>query len=179
MTTPVKQFVDRFLAAGGGNGDDIGKRGEVYFFAQALPIVGIALGGIPFVSDALRMATGPGLLMIGLVVMGLTAMDMGDALSPWPKPNGEGLVTNGLYSQVRHPMYAGLLSFLAGFAVWTTSVDRLLLVALLWVILDVKSDYEEGELAKIYTDYPQYKQQVQSKFVPQMFLNLRQKSKNE
>lgn len=169
---PIQEFVHRFLAAGGG---DIGERGEVYFFAQALPIIGIALGGLPFISDALRLAAGPGLLLLGFVVMAVTALDMGGALTPWPKPNGDGLVTTGLYGQVRHPMYAGLLSSMLGFSVWTQSVDRLLMVALLVAAIEIKSEYEENELAKAYPDYPEYKKQVTGKFIPQSLLNLLQK----
>jgi protein-S-isoprenylcysteine O-methyltransferase Ste14 len=164
-----QQFVHRFLSAGGG---EIGNRGELYFFAQALPIVGIAVGFVPGISYSLRLVFGPGFMLLGIIFMTLTALDMGAALTPWPKPNGEGLVTNGLYGEVRHPMYAGLLASLLGFSVWTESVDRLLLVALLAVILDIKSDYEERELAKVYTDYPDYQQQVTSKFIPQTLLGV-------
>eukprot|EP00977_Amphora_coffeiformis_P001722 scaffold336_cov196-Amphora_coffeaeformis.AAC.27 len=168
---PAQQFLHRFLAAGGG---DIGKRGEVYFFGQAIPIVGIAFGGLPLVSDALRAVTGPGLLILGFMVMAWTALDMGESLTPWPHPNGEGLVQTGLYGQVRHPMYAGLLASLTGFSIWTASIDRLLLVALLLFLLDVKSEYEERELAKVYPEYGEYKQKVVSKFFPQFLFNLRQ-----
>lgn len=176
---PIQQFVHRFLAAGGGNEEEIGERGEMYFFLQAIPIVGIGLGGIPVLSDALRFMAGPGLLLLGIALMALTALDMGDALTPWPKPNGEGLVTTGLYGQVRHPMYAGLLSSLVGFSIWTQSVDRILLVALLIVALDIKSDYEERELTKAYPDYPQYQEKVTSKFVPKSLLEMRRRKKKK
>lgn len=170
---PIQQFIHRFLAAGGG---EIGNRGETYFFAQALPIIGIAFGGIPILSDYLKLLAGPGMMLVGVIVMGMTALDMGDALTPWPKPNGQGLVTSGLYGQVRHPMYSGLLATLIGFSVWTGSVDRLLMVALLFLALEIKSDYEEGELGKAYPDYTEYKQKVPSKFIPMAFLDLWKKS---
>lgn len=166
---PIRQFVHRFLAAGGG---EIGDRGEVYFFAQALPIVGITVGGIPVLSDYLRLLAGPGLLLLlGVANVAATALDMGDALTPWPKPNGQGLNTTGLYGQVRHPMYAGLLASLSGFSVWTASVHRLLLVVLLVAALEIKSDYEEAELAKAYPDYSEHKQKVTSKFIPVALLD--------
>lgn len=169
---PFQQAVYRFLAAGGDGGGEIGDRGEVYFFAQAVPIIGIALGGFPLVSTVLHAAVGPGLFAAGAVVLALTALDMGASLTPWPRPNGGGLVTTGLYSQVRHPMYAGLLSLLTGFSVWTDSVDRLLLVAFLWMILEVKSNYEEGALRDAYPEYTEYQKKVTSKFTPQVFLSL-------
>lgn len=165
----AQQFMHNFLAAGGG---DIGERGEVYFFAQALFIVAIAAGGIPMVSDVLKVVTGTVLMLVGVFIMALTSLDMGEALTPWPKPNGEGLVTCGLYGQVRHPMYSGLLSSLVGFSIWTGSVDRLILVALLYLAIDVKSDYEEAQLAQAYPNYPEYKEKVKSKFFPKIILNL-------
>jgi len=76
-------------------------------------------------------------------------------------------------------MYAGLLSFLTGFAVWTASIDRLLMVVLLLVVLDIKSDYEEGELMNVYPEYVEYKGKVQSKFLPQAFFNLRRETKEQ
>ena len=70
-------------------------------------------------------------------------------------------------------MYAGLLASVTGFSVWTGSVDRLLLVALLWFTLEVKSDYEERELAKVYDEYDEYKQRVVGKFLPRVLFDIR------
>jgi len=154
-----------FLAAGGGD-DPVGTRGEAYFFAQAILIVFLVLGGIPLVSDYLQLLAGPGLMLAGTVVLALTGLDMSDSLSPWSKPNGGGLVRTGLYGQVRHPMYTGLLATMAGFSVWTGSLNRILLTVLLYLAIEVKSEYEEGELVKAYPDYEEYRKEVTGKFVP-------------
>lgn len=163
------KWVDKFLATGGGG--EVGSRGEVYFFMQALVIVTIVLGGLPFVS--LQQIMGLPLGLSGGVLLLLTGLDMGKSLSQWPQPNGEGLVREGLYSQMRHPMYAGVLATLAGFSVWTGSLERLLWTVLLYAALEVKSDYEEEELKKVYPDYEEYRQEVQTKFMPKFLMELR------
>ena len=60
---------------------------------------------------------------------------------------------------------------------WTESIDRVLLVGVLWLALQVKSDYEETELFKAYPEYPEYQEKVPSKFVPRVAMELFQKKK--
>ena len=176
----ARQFIDNFLAAGGGS-DEIGARGEAYFFAQAILIIFIFAGGIPLFSDYLKTITGAALFLTGILVLGLTALDMGDSITPWPKPNGNGLVRDGLYGQVRHPMYAGLLAAVSGFSIWTGSFNRLMLTVLLYVVIELKSEYEESELAKSYPgEYEEYQEEVTSKFLPKYLVELwRKKRKND
>jgi protein-S-isoprenylcysteine O-methyltransferase Ste14 len=171
--SPVNEFINRFLAAGGGD-DPVGTRGEGYFFLQAILIVAIVLGGIPIFGNYLEIIAGPGLMLVGVVVLIITALDMNESISPWPKPNGQGLVQNGLYGQMRHPMYFGVLSTMMGFSVMTGSIQRLLLTLLLYVAIDFKSNYEEEELAKTYgqVQYEEYKKKVKSKFVPKVWTEL-------
>jgi protein-S-isoprenylcysteine O-methyltransferase Ste14 len=170
---PVNEFVNRFLAAGGGD-DPVGTRGEGYFFLQATLIIAIAFGGIPVIGNYLQLLAGPGLMVVGIIVLVLTALDMNESISPWPKPNGQGLVQDGLYGQMRHPMYFGLLSTMMGFSIMTGSIQRLLLTLLLYVAIDFKSNYEEEELAKTYgqINYEDYKEKVTTKFVPKIWLQL-------
>jgi protein-S-isoprenylcysteine O-methyltransferase Ste14 len=171
----TNQFVDKFLSAGGGD-DPIGTRGESYFFLQAFLIVAIAFGGIPVLSHYLSLLAGPGLLLIGVIVLAITAMDMGDSITPWPKPNGNGLVQEGLYGIVRHPMYLGLLATMTGFSIATASMERLLLTLVLYFAIEVKSDYEEEELKKAYPDeYEAYQKKVPNKFVPMSLIDFRKK----
>lgn len=148
---------------------ELGKRGEVYFAAQAALIVCILADGIPLVGDPVRIVLGPLILLAGLATALLSIVDLGsDSLSPFPKPTEDGaLKTSGLYAQMRHPMYTALLCVMLGVSLVTDSADRLLLTGLLWYLLEVKSDKEEVFLMDRFGgDYADYKTQVPEKFLP-------------
>lgn len=154
---------------------EVGKRGEVYTAAQFACMAAILAGGIPIVSDVINTVLGPVLFLVGLAVCILSVTDLGTALSPWPKapPSTTELVTDGLYAQVRHPIYAGVLALFSGISVWSGSADRLLFTVLLWYVLDVKTKMEEDDLMnKFPEDYPAYQQQVTNKFIPQSVLKV-------
>lgn len=145
---------------------EFGKRGEVYVATQVFLVLCILFGGLPIFGDFLNLLCGPVLMAIGVGVCALGFIDMGASLSPWPVPTGDDLVTDGIYSKVRHPIYSGLLAIMAGFSVATGSAPRLLLTTALFYALDVKSDYEEKELAKEFSEYEAYKDAVPGKFFP-------------
>lgn len=150
---------------------NLGERGELYFAAQAAIVLCILGGGIPVIGDFLMLLLGPGLLFAGLGVIVVAVGDMGSSLSPWPKATTKGLITDGLFSQMRHPIYAGLLASCAGLSVVSQSATRLLLTVVLLYILDVKTDYEEADLRAIYPEYEDYSQKVTGKFFPQGILD--------
>jgi protein-S-isoprenylcysteine O-methyltransferase Ste14 len=147
---------------------EIGSRGELYALAQGAILVCILGGGIPFVGGPLMFLLGPGLLLAGAGVVVIASNDLGASLSPWPVPAAScNLETGGLYSEMRHPMYGGLLAACAGLSIVSGSATRLLLTAVLWYGLDVKSDYEEDALMKAFpTEYGAYQALVTSKFFP-------------
>lgn len=139
---------------------ELGKRGELYVVAQGALILFIIMGGIPFVGDPIRIVMGPLLTLVAFSFAVFSFLDLGsDSLSPFPKPTEEGaLKTTGIYSQMRHPMYASVISGMLGLALITNSVDRLLLTGLLWYLLEKKSDKEEVFLMERYgKDYDEYK----------------------
>jgi protein-S-isoprenylcysteine O-methyltransferase Ste14 len=155
------------LAASFSEGE-FGSRGEVYFAAQAVLMLAIVFGGnLPFLDTALFI-TGPTLLLGGLAVVVLSASDLGEGLSPFTTPSARNaLKTEGLYSYVRHPMYAGLLAAMAGFSLISDSATRLLLTAMLFAVFNVKSEMEEVELQKMYPgQFARYQQTVTGKFFP-------------
>lgn len=81
-------------------------------------------------------------------------------------------MTGGIYSYLRHPMYAGLLAVMVGGSVVTESAMRLILTGLLYVSLDLKSGFEEERLGEIYgEEYEVYKREVTGKFFPMGLVN--------
>lgn len=146
---------------------EFGKRGEPYVAAQVFLTLCIVFGGLPVFGNLLNILCGPVLMAIGAGVIALGILDMGASLSPWPVPTGDDLITEGIFSKIRHPIYSGLLALMAGFSVATESAPRLLLTAVLWYALDLKSDYEEEQLETQYAEYKAYRENVPGKFFPQ------------
>lgn len=102
------------------------------------------------------------LLFIGggvLVIVAFRALGQSLTANPVPLEKGE-LVTTGIYSRVRHPIYAGLLMLTLGMVLssgyWLRAVEWLLLVAL----LTYKIRFEESLLVKRYPAYAQYMRTV-------------------
>ncbi|GAX25140.1 hypothetical protein FisN_10Lh345 [Fistulifera solaris] len=146
---------------------EFGTRGEGYVVAQFSLMAFIVVGTVPFLGDLLSIVLGPGLLLTGLAVMVLAVQDIGGALSPWPVPSDNAeLKTDGIYGQVRHPMYAGVLAACAGYSLMTGSAWRLLLTVALWKVLEEKSNYEEEQLQQAFPAYKAYQKLVPGKFFP-------------
>jgi len=170
-TFDVDKLMDSFRAVSSNAMEGpIGKRGEGYVVAQFTVLVAILGGGIPFVGDAVfRLVLGPLLLVSGLATCVFAVSELGESLSPWPVAHSQTtLRTAGmLYSQVRHPIYTGLLAACAGLALVSDSSDRLILTVLLAYILDLKTDREEEDLCRTFPiDYPAYQKDVPDKFLP-------------
>jgi protein-S-isoprenylcysteine O-methyltransferase Ste14 len=151
-----------------------GTRGESFVAAQFALLACILFGGVPIVGDLMLLILGPGFLLLGITVLGLGVTELGDSLSPWPvvSKSNTGLKTDGIFGQVRHPLYAGLLCASAGWSILTGSALRLLLTGVLLYVLDAKSEFEERELARKFTDYDAYKLKVQGKFFPHEIVEL-------
>mmetsp|Transcript_12694 Transcript_12694/g.27501 ORF Transcript_12694/g.27501 Transcript_12694/m.27501 type:complete len:304 (+) Transcript_12694:94-1005(+) len=146
----------------------LGKRGEAWFFAQIAALALIVFPPVPLVG--LIDLVGTLALTSGLVFIGYGLLSLGRNLSPMPTPRKtHTLVTSGMYSYVRHPMYGGSLLAALGLAAVTRSEPRLALAALLWYILEQKVKYEERALLERYgAEYEQYKAKVK-KFIPYVY----------
>jgi protein-S-isoprenylcysteine O-methyltransferase Ste14 len=100
---------------------------------------------------------GLGLIAIGSGTLLVSFLRLGRSLtaSPIPREGGE-LVTTGLYSRVRHPIYFGLLTMSFGVMLDAGFWPQIIVFALLYVLLSIKADFEEGLLMKKYPGYKQY-----------------------
>jgi protein-S-isoprenylcysteine O-methyltransferase Ste14 len=73
---------------------------------------------------------------------------------------GEKLVTQGIYSKIRNPMYIGFIIWLIGFPIFMRSIITLA-SAVIWIlhILYWKT-VEERELEKKFAEYAEYKKRT-------------------
>ncbi len=79
---------------------------------------------------------------------------------------GQVLIDTGLYAYVRHPMYLGVLPFLAGIALWLESYTNLIATFVILVILIVRIVVEEKILRKTLPGYTEYMENVRYRLVP-------------
>jgi len=81
---------------------------------------------------------------------------------------GRGLVTDGAFGMVRHPLYAGSLFFYLGIALSTLSLASLAAWCLTAVFYDIIARYEESLLLERYgEEYRQYRRRV-PKWIPRI-----------
>ena len=103
---------------------------------------------------------------LGLVWMGLAAVNLGRSISPLPLPlEGGGLRTGGLYRLSRHPIYTGLLGFAFGTALRGGSIGKGLVAVALALLLTVKARFEEDHLRVAYPAYRNYQART-PRFLP-------------
>jgi protein-S-isoprenylcysteine O-methyltransferase Ste14 len=74
-------------------------------------------------------------------------------------------VTAGVYAFARHPIYGGVLLLAIGWSVAQASLATLGATALLWLLFEAKSRYEERTLVEAYPAYPAYAAATR-RFVP-------------
>lgn len=105
----------------------------------------------------------------GVVIGVVASLRLGTALTPTPVPSDRGqLTTTGLYRFVRHPIYTGVLTIVAGVVVRSGSVAKAVVALLLLVFFTVKARWEEQQLAERYPGYAEYAEST-PRFIPRFF----------
>lgn len=121
------------------------------FYTFAPAIVEFTIGSfVKFTSAVLTLC--------GIGVIAISILQLNKNLSPFPTPKKGGeLVTTGLYSIVRHPIYLGILLLFFGYGIYTGSLVKIAITIILGILFHFKSNYEEELLVKGFSDYASYK----------------------
>ena len=137
----------------------IGERGEAF--------VGLQLGLVflvvvaPVFQDTIEdsgLWAGLAISAAGLAFGYAAVQQLGDSLSPWPKPVDKNVLqTDGVFALSRHPIYSGLLITCFGLSLINASYPRLLFSFLLLLVMDAKAAAEEEFMREKHGDaYTRY-----------------------
>lgn len=140
--------------------DDLQKGKRLVFLQFALIIVLAIFPDSANVSSTLNIG-GTVLIAIGLVLLFAGFKGLGKSLTANPVPNTDGvLVTKGIYSIVRHPIYLGLLIITLGLVVSSGVWAQIIVWVALVVLLVYKMRWEEVLLSAKYKGYADYMTKV-------------------
>ena len=126
-----------------------------------VPLVGVAVIMAVFARPpwtALRVA-GAVLAVAGFTLLTLARVQLGDAFSVTPQARM--LVTRGLYSRIRHPVYVFSMLGIAGLSLYLRLPAILLLLLIIVPVQIVRARAEERVLEKRFGEsYREYKRQT-------------------
>jgi protein-S-isoprenylcysteine O-methyltransferase Ste14 len=112
------------------------------------------------------LVAGDALVIAGIVLGVAAVVRLGRNLTPYPRPKRDAtLVEDGVYSVVRHPIYASLALAAIGWGLLWRSPAALALAAALLVFFDIKSRREEAWLVEAFPRYAEYQLRVK-KLIP-------------
>ena len=100
---------------------------------------------------------GLGVMALGAIILVVSFVGLGKSLTANPVPKDDGvLVTTGLYSRVRHPIYFGLLVLSFGVVLDAGWWPQVVITLMLYFLLNIKAQFEEDLLREKYSDYKAY-----------------------
>ncbi len=140
--------------------DDL-QKGKRLVFIQFGLIIMLALFPDDINVDPALEYSGIAMLAVGLVLLFAGFKGLGKSLTANPVPNEDGvLVTKGIYSIVRHPIYLGLLIITLGLVVSSGVWAQIIVWIALAVLLVYKMRWEEVLLTAKYKGYAEYMTKV-------------------
>lgn len=110
------------------------------------------------------------LIFAGAMIIGIAFKQLGTSLTPSVRPvqNGK-LITTGIYSIVRHPMYSGVIMLALGWSLGWGSLLSFTFSIVLAVFFAFKAQKEEKLLNEKYPEYTDYKVHVKKKIIPYIY----------
>jgi len=140
--------------------DDL-QKGRMLVFLQFGLIIILAMYPDSTTIDSRTNIFGTIVIAIGLILLFAGFRGLGKSLTANPVPNQDGvLVTKGIYSVVRHPIYLGLLIITFGLVVSSGVWGQIIVWVALAMLLVYKMRWEEVLLTAKYKDYAEYMTKV-------------------
>jgi protein-S-isoprenylcysteine O-methyltransferase Ste14 len=155
-----------------------GEKGEYWVLLQTILSVGFLLLPVypVFTLEGLSPVwkyigwglTGLFSLIASILLLG-GSLELGKNLTPLPYPKDDGkLVTSGIYSVVRHPIYSGVIFLAIAYSCWKLSLTHIIGAMLLFLFFDIKARKEESWLRIKFSDYDVYQTRVK-KLIPRIY----------
>jgi protein-S-isoprenylcysteine O-methyltransferase Ste14 len=112
-------------------------------------------------------------LGLGLFVAGWTIITLAMRENAFAAPvvrhqeeRHQTVIDSGVYSVVRHPLYAGMIPLLVGMSFWLESYAAAILAGLVIVTLAVRILFEEQFLKRELAGYANYTERVRYRLIP-------------
>jgi protein-S-isoprenylcysteine O-methyltransferase Ste14 len=112
-------------------------------------------------------------LCVLMAILALTLLlrgfrDLGDALTPLPESkSGATLVTTGIYSSIRHPIYSSLFLLSSSVLLWKRSLPSMIISVCLVALLIYKAKYEDSLLKAKFPEAEKYQNSIPP-FIPRL-----------
>lgn len=136
--------------------DDL-RKGRMLVFLQFGLIIILAMYPDSTTVASWLNILGTVIVAVGLILLFAGFRGLGKSLTANPVPNEDGiLVTAGIYSVVRHPIYLGLLIITFGLVASSGVLAQFVPWLALAVLLTYKMRWEEVLLTAKYKDYAEY-----------------------
>lgn len=140
--------------------------GVQFLWFAAIALTVFLDGSVP-TRVGLMVTVGAMLIAVGIALGVESSRRLGPGLTALPEPASAGaLVDSGPYSLARHPIYGGIVLFMAGVSLVFGSLWALVLALGLAGFFLIKTEYEERRLRIRYPGYRAYQQQVRRRLIP-------------
>ncbi len=106
------------------------------------------------------------MFIIGFIIIFLTMKENSFLSKAVEIQEGHTVITTGPYKIVRHPMYLGLIIFMAGWCLALGSLFSLIFVAFIVIGLIIRIVFEDKMLHEELEGYKEYAQKTKKKLIP-------------
>ncbi len=132
-----------------------------------IPVDVFCLNLLPAPTLAVSVAGGV-LILLGFAIIA-AAIYQNSFATPYVEDQserGQTLVDTGLYGVVRHPLYMGMVPYIAGISLWLQSYAGLIALIAPLALLIARALVEEKSLQKTLPGYTEYMKRVRYRLVP-------------